>query len=133
MPKQRSTLSATADRRTTQKKQIRKDSGKNLDKALSPSEMTIKYAEMARNLVLAAWPGIVKGLIKKAMGGGYQQTKLLLDLCEVAHMDASELNEQHKEQLCDVLLDGLGLSAHRPKDGMRESNRPKTTVSSEAQ
>lgn len=100
---------------------------------LSPNGKASNYYELAHNLVFAAWPGIVKGLIKKAMNGGYQQTKLLLDLCEVAHMDTSELNKQHKEQLCDVLLDGLGLSAHRPKDGMREANRPKTTVRTEAQ
>lgn len=64
---------------------------------------------MARKLVLAEWTAIVRGLIKKAKSGGYQQTKLLLDLCEITGTDASQLNDQRKRQLCDALLEEFGL------------------------
>lgn len=68
-----------------------------------------RHAELARKLVLQAWPEIVSGLIKKAAGGGYQHTKLLLELCEIADKEDSQLDNQRKEQLCDALLGGMGL------------------------
>lgn len=86
---------------------------------LLPSEITDRHTEMARQLVLASWSAIVQGLIKKAKAGGYQQTKLLLDLCALTDIDASQLNEQHKQQLCDALLDGLRLSSD-PKAGIAD-------------
>ena len=84
-----------------------------------PEEDEARHTEMARELVLAAWPGIVRGLIKKAMSGGYQQTKLLLDLCEITGTEASQANEQRRRQLCDALLEGLGLPAGPEKEASR--------------
>jgi hypothetical protein len=59
--------------------------------------------------VLAAWPKILQGLIEKAMGGGYQHTKLLLDLCELAAKEPQLSDESPREQLCDALLNNLQL------------------------
>jgi hypothetical protein len=59
--------------------------------------------------VLAAWPKILQGLIKKATGGGYQHTKLLLDLCELATKEQQQSDESPNEQLCDALLGHLQL------------------------
>jgi hypothetical protein len=73
-------------------------------------EKEIQYCDAARSQVLAAWPQILEGLIEKAMCGGYQQTKLLLDLCDLATMKPSQPDPQPREQLCDALLDRLGLS-----------------------
>jgi hypothetical protein len=65
--------------------------------------------ELARAQVLAAWPKIVKGLIEKAVGGGYQHTKLLLDLCELATKQSQQSGDHPREQLCDALLNNLRL------------------------
>ena len=77
---------------------------------LSREEDAARHTETARDLVLEAWPKIVQGLIKKATGGGYQQTKLLLDLCGITGSEVAALDEQRRQQLCDALLEGLGLS-----------------------
>ncbi len=124
MPKQRSTRSAPAKRRSPGKSAAGADNGRDVDGRLSTEENITKYAELARELVLAAWPGIVQGLIKKAKGGNYQQTKLLLDLCDLTNTDASQLNEQRREQLCDVLLEGLRLSSAQAQDQTSEAGRP---------
>jgi hypothetical protein len=71
------------------------------------------YTSLARNLVLRSWAGIIQGLIDKALAGGYQQTKLLLDLCELSKADAKQAQEKDKQQLCDVLLSGLRISLQR--------------------
>lgn len=68
-----------------------------------------RYRELARSKVLAAWPKILQGLIEKAMGGGYQHTKLLLDLCEMATKEPQQSEESPNEQLCDALLNNLRL------------------------
>jgi hypothetical protein len=74
------------------------------------------YRELARSEVLAAWPQILEGLIEKAVGGGYQHTKLLLDLCELAAKERD--SEKHpNEQLCDALLNNLQL---RPREWTKE-------------
>jgi hypothetical protein len=73
------------------------------------SETQGGYRELARSQVLAAWPQILQGLIEKAMGGGYQHTKLLLDLCELATKESHNYEELASEQLCDALLDNLRL------------------------
>ena len=67
------------------------------------------YRELARSEVLAAWPQILEGLIEKAMGGGYQHTKLLLDLGELAGREPHHSDEHPNEQLCDALLNNLQL------------------------
>ncbi len=116
VPKQRSTRRATAKRSAPRKivtgANTGIDTGRNPagNENLAREEDLAKHAELARALVLKSWTGIVQGLIKKAKTGGYQQTKLLLDLCELTK-DGSELSGQHKEQLCDALLEGLGLSS----------------------
>jgi hypothetical protein len=68
-----------------------------------------EYRELARSKVLAAWPQILQGLIQKAMEGGYQHTKLLLDLCELATKKPHDANQYAGEQLCDALLNNLQL------------------------
>jgi hypothetical protein len=75
---------------------------------MSPQEQA-GYRELARAQVLAAWPQILQGLIEKATSGGYQHTKLLLDLCDLATKEALDPSQQAGEQLCDVLLDNLRL------------------------
>jgi hypothetical protein len=75
---------------------------------MSP-EKRIQYCDIARSQVLAAWPKILEGLIEKAMCGGYQQTKLLLDICDLAAMMPLQSDQRPKEQLCDALLDRLML------------------------
>jgi hypothetical protein len=77
-------------------------------------QMASHRAEVARDLVLDAWAEIVGGLIKKAAEGGYQQAKLLLELCELENTDATELDHQRRAQLCDVLLEQLALSPAAP-------------------
>jgi hypothetical protein len=116
VPTQRSTRKAPAKRRSSRKSAVGADDGQAIDERLSTVENATKHAELARELVLAAWPGIVQGLIKKAKGGNYQQTRLLLELCELTNTDASQLNEQRREQLCDVLLEGLRLSSAPAQD-----------------
>jgi hypothetical protein len=71
------------------------------------------YREFARAQVLAAWPQILQGLIEKATSGGYQHTKLLLDLSDLATREATDRGQDAEEQLCDVLLDNLRL---RPRE-----------------
>ncbi|MGC1782762.1 MAG: hypothetical protein WA708_09605 [Acidobacteriaceae bacterium] len=72
--------------------------------------MAIHRAEVARGLVLAAWAEIVGGLIKKAAEGGYQQAKLLLELCELENPVKTEMEDRRRAQLCDVLMEQLVLS-----------------------
>jgi hypothetical protein len=67
------------------------------------------YRELTRSKVLAAWPKILQGLIEKATAGGYQHTKLLLDLCELAAKEPPQSDESPNEQLCDALLNNLRL------------------------
>jgi hypothetical protein len=59
--------------------------------------------------VLAAWPEILQGLIEKAIDGGYQHTKLLLDLSELATKEPNNTNQYAGEHLCDALLNNLKL------------------------
>ncbi len=87
-----------------------------VDGNLLREEDVTQHTEMARALVLAAWPGIVQGLIKKAKSGGYQHAKLLLELGALTGTDNSQLNNQRQRQLCDALLDGLGLPEKQLED-----------------
>jgi hypothetical protein len=80
------------------------------DTALAPQEISLDYAEVVRQMVLESWPAIVKGLIKKAVAGGHQQAKFLLDMYDLMETEASQLNDQHRDQLCDALLEGFTLS-----------------------
>lgn len=66
-------------------------------------------AEQARQLVLAEWSRIIEGLIGKAVEGGYQQAKLLFDLCNWSDAESAGLNEQRRAQLCDALLEQIEL------------------------
>jgi hypothetical protein len=61
--------------------------------------------------VLKAWPEIVRGLIDKAIGGGYQQAKLLLELCDFPTQASSSSVDEGKQQLCDALLEGWRLTS----------------------
>lgn len=82
------------------------------------------YSELARLLVLASWPAIVQGLITKAVAGGYQQAKLLLDLCALTQVDASNLNDERKQHLCDALLQGLTFT---PSEAINENAHSEDT------
>ena len=89
-----------------------KSGGQTADVRTSPQGQG-GYRELARAQVLAAWPQILQGLIEKAMSGGYQHTKLLLDLSDLATREALDPSQQAGEQLCDVLLNNLRL---RPRE-----------------
>lgn len=130
VPQQRSTRCAPTKQKSVRKKSVVAVKDKSVDGILSSEENIKKHIKMARGLVLAAWPDIVQGLIKKATNGGYQQTKILLDLCDLAHMNTSKLDERDKQQLCDVLLEGLMLSSTHPKSQMTKavlSQEPENT------
>lgn len=116
MPKQRSTRCGLAKQGSIRKSSVVVVKEKSIDGILSSEENIKNYIKLTRGLVLAAWPDIVQGLIKKAVSGGYQQAKLLLDLCDLTNVDASKLDKQDRQQLCDVLLEGLMLSSTHPED-----------------
>ena len=103
-----------SSRRAPMKKQVARSrgralvSGQNADTE-SVADTQEGYRELARSKVLAAWPKILQGLIEKATGGGYQHTKLLLDLCELATKETHQSDESPNEQLCDALLNNLRL------------------------
>lgn len=104
----RSTIKRGLEETATSRKR-KKNSRKRADAdgILTTEEDISKYAELARQLVLAAWPDIVHGLIEKAASGGYQQAKLLFDVCNLNDPDAGIASEAKRRQLCDVLLEGL--------------------------
>lgn len=102
MSKERSSQRAPIKRQSSRSTE-RKRPGRD---ALETQE---EYRELARTKVLAAWPKILQGLIEKAKGGGYQHTKLLLDLCELAAKVPQHSGESSNEQLCDALLNSLQL------------------------
>lgn len=108
MSKQRSSRSAFIVKRAARKRAPCANGGQTADLKVPPQKKA-QYCDVARSQVLAAWPQILQGLIKKAVSGGYQQTKLLLDLCELATTEPLHSSQQSKEQLCDALLDSLRL------------------------
>lgn len=110
MPKQCSTRSTTRKRRIGRTTKMVDDCEAMPDRSLAPQEISLDYAEVVRQMVLESWPAIVKGLIKKAVAGGHQQAKFLLDMYDLMETEASELNEQHSQRLCDALLEGFTLS-----------------------
>ena len=100
-----SNRNAPIKQRAFRKRELNTDSGQT---KVSP-EKRIQYCDEARSQVLAAWPKILEGLIEKAICGGCQQAKLLLDICDLAAMRPLQSDQQPKEQLCDALLDRLML------------------------
>jgi hypothetical protein len=109
--KERSSRRAPIKKQVGQKRKRSLADGQNTE-AMLISQTREGYRELARSEVLAAWPQILEGLIEKAVGGGYQHTKLLLDLCELAAKERD--SEKHpNEQLCDALLNNLQL---RPRE-----------------
>lgn len=108
MSKERSSRRAPKKRQATRSKQRAQVNERSDNTALNP-EIQERYRELARAKVLAAWPKILQGLIEKAIGGGYQHTKLLLNLCELAAKEAHQSDESPREQLCDALLNNLQL------------------------
>lgn len=54
------------------------------------------------------------------MSGGYQQAKLLLDLCELDSFESPQSSELNQQQLCDALLEGLRLQSPKPESPMAE-------------
>lgn len=106
MSKQRSPRGSLAKRRSVRKYPLKSTLDAQTG-AWSSSERERDYASFARALVLGAWPAIVQGLIEKARNGGYQHTKLLLELCGLSGADAFHMNDNKREQLCDALLEGL--------------------------
>lgn len=108
MSKGRSSRRAPIKKQVTRNKERARAGVQNADTKLI-LETQEGYRELARSAVLAAWPQILQGLIEKAMGGGYQHTKLLLDLCELATKEPHDSDEYPSEQLCDALLNNLRL------------------------
>ncbi len=81
-------------------------------KVRTPDPVTDEdYINLARGLVLSAWPKIIKCLIGKSIKGGYQQTKLLLELCGISNVQRKRSVENNQQQLSDVLLKGLQIYA----------------------
>ena len=79
------------------------------------------YIQQARSLLLASWQQIVQGLIDQAARGGYQQAKMLLELCGITKVGGS--TEQGKS-LSDSLLQGLEIyvdQANAGKDWMQDN------------
>ncbi len=131
VPRECSTRRAPA-RRSSRKRSRAGDTTKAepVDTGLSVDKNIEQYTQLARTFVLEAWPGIVQGLIQKARSGGYQQAKLLLDLCDLTKLDSSSLGEEQKRQLCDVLLEGLGLSSIQVEEEtakMDDRQKPENT------
>jgi hypothetical protein len=65
------------------------------------------FVRIARSLILASWVQIVQGLIDQAVKGGYQHTKMLLELCGIAKPEEKKTEKQKKTSLSDRLLRGL--------------------------
>lgn len=79
------------------------------------------YIQQARSLLLASWQQIVQGLIDQAARGGYQQAKILLDLCGISKIGG---NAEHGKSLSDSLLQGLEIYVDQTdagKDGMQDN------------
>lgn len=111
MPKQSSTgKTRTGVRDAACGKRKRKAGRLKADGIPSGKEDISKYAELARQLVLAAWPEIVQGLIEKASSGGYQQAKLLFDVCNFNEPDISATSAAKRRELFDVLLESLEMT-----------------------
>lgn len=110
MAKQRSTRSAHRSKQKVQNKVPEENRGHAATLGLPVKDKTY-YCGLARLQIIAALPNIVQGLIEKAAGGGYQQAKLLLELCDVTSIDSSHISLQHTQQLCDALLEGLQFPA----------------------
>lgn len=121
MPKQHSTRCTPAKRRSVSKSAAAVVKKRSVNGVLSPEENIKKYISLARGLVLAAWPDIVQGLISKSINGSYQQAKLLLDLCDLTNAETSRFDQQERQQLCDVLLDGLMMSSTHPEGSMTKA------------
>lgn len=120
VPKQRSTRRVAVKRESAQRQPAKRSAGRVTATRQGCRTGTSNHAELARELVLAAWPGIVQGLIKKARSGGYQHTKLLIDLSGLTIEDESQLTESHKQQLCDALLEGLENSFREPENSVKD-------------
>ena len=108
MSKERSSRRAPIKKKVTRNRERAQVGGQNADTKIN-AQTREGYRELARSQVLAAWPQILEGLIEKAMDGGYQHTKLLLDLCELATKEPHHSDEYPSEQLCDALLNNLRL------------------------
>jgi hypothetical protein len=106
--KERSSRRAPIRKQATRKRERTRVDGQNAETKLI-GQTQEGYRELARSEVLAAWPQILEGLIEKAMGGGYQHAKLLLDLCELAGKEPHKSDKRPSEQLCDALLNNLQL------------------------
>jgi len=119
VPKHHATRNAPVRQKVTRKSVPTFNRGRVENTALS-TKGKMPYCELARSEVLTAWPQILEGLIDKAMSGGYQQVKLLLELCDLSSMDPPESKQQHKRELCDALLEGLRLQLPEPERSMAE-------------
>ena len=85
------------------------------------------YVDIARSLVLKSWPQIVRGLISKSRKGGYQHTKLLMDLCGMLKTPSQAGVTKDQQQLCDVLLKSLQVYVKCDADG-NQNERVESTI-----
>ena len=121
--KQCSTRDAAAKRGPVSGRAAGAGSGRGGDENPSRDRDITKYARVARKLLQEAWPEIVAALVAKAKNGRYQEIRLLLELCDLARVDRNQVKEERQRQLCDALMDGLGLrpaaeTAFKPEDGL---------------
>lgn len=121
MPKQRSTQSVRKATCKTRVHSLAEPNG-NATNSTIQIEENIHSCEIARQQVIAALPSIIRGLIDKAKEGGCQQTKLLLDLCDVKTLGSTHLEGKNPQQLCDALLDGLQFSENHSNGTKRNQN-----------
>ncbi len=65
------------------------------------------FIRIARRQIYKSWKQVVQGLIDQAIKGGYQHTKMLLELCGVTGQSGKNVLVKKKMSLSDRLLQGL--------------------------
>jgi hypothetical protein len=134
VPKGRTTRKAPVKRRATRKTAAGRGkeggSGKRAARNGRGKAAIPKYVLPARELVVESWPDIVQGLIRKAAHGGTQQAKLLVEMYNLSSAGPAETFEERKQQLCDVLMQGLGWTQKQSEERSMEldaSSKPEET------
>ena len=82
------------------------------------------FVRIARSLILDSWVQIVQGLIDQAVQGGYQHTKMLLELCGITKAEQGKKRQTGKPSLSDQLLKGLAICVDE-RDTGKDRNHDK--------
>lgn len=88
-------------------------SAKKQRRSSTKTKIASRQASVALELVMDSWAEIIQGLIKKAIDGGYQQAKLLVELCALLSVDEPAPSAQSNAELCDILLNTLTLCQNK--------------------